>query len=145
MNKKTDAERKTKVLKFRVNKREYEKLKQATAESGLSSMSEYILTKIIATPIIEVSDDEMLPLMKTADSLAEMYNTLAIRVNQKGDLYPNDIKDMKNGIHTLVDKISSLIGQLFCHSADFQSCRGQCTSGSEKKTINALRNQSESV
>lgn len=123
MNKKNDTDRKNRIVKFRVNKSEYEKLKQATAESGLSSMSEYILTKIIVTPIIEVSDDEMLPLLKTADSLAEMYNTLAIRVNQKGDLYPNDIEDMKNGIHTIVDKLSKFQALLDSFSVTPQTFR----------------------
>ena len=123
MNKKTDAERKTQIVKFRVNKREYEMLKQATAESGLSSMSEYVLNKIIATPIIEVSDDDMLLLMKTAENVAETYNTIAIRVNKRDTLYPNDVEDMKNGIHTLVDKISKFQALLDSFSVTPQTFR----------------------
>ncbi len=61
MNVKSDKERKTKVLKIRLNDREYAKLKQYTEESGLRSMSEYIFNSIIATPIIELTDEELAP------------------------------------------------------------------------------------
>ena len=43
MNVKSDEERKSKVLKVRLNDKEFAKLKQYTEESGLRSMSEYIL------------------------------------------------------------------------------------------------------
>lgn len=53
MNVISDEERKSKVLKIRLNDREFAKLKQYTEESGLRSMSEYIYNSILATPIIE--------------------------------------------------------------------------------------------
>ena len=40
MNGKSDDERKSKVLKIRLNDREFAKLKQHTEESGLRSMSQ---------------------------------------------------------------------------------------------------------
>lgn len=132
MNKKTDAERKTRIVKFRVNKREYEMLKRATAESGLSSMSEYVLNKIIATPIIEISDEDMLPLMKTAESVAETYNTIAIRVNKRNTLYPNDVEDMKNGIQTLVDKLSKFQAILDSFSVTPQTFRAVVDNANKK-------------
>lgn len=55
MNVKSDEERKSKVLKVRLNDKEFAKLKQYTEESGLRSMSEYIFNSIIATPIIELT------------------------------------------------------------------------------------------
>ena len=51
MNVKSDEERKSKVLKVRLNDKEFAKLKQYTEESGLRSMSEYIFNSILATPI----------------------------------------------------------------------------------------------
>lgn len=102
MNKKNDTERKTKVVKFRVNKHEYEKLKRATAESGLSSMSEYALNKIIATPMIDVSDDDLHSIRQTLKNVSERINTIAIRLNKKGEIYPNDIADMKDGMNEII-------------------------------------------
>ena len=59
MNVKSDEERKSKVLKVRLNDREFTKLKQYTEESGLRSMSEYIYNSILATPIIGLTDEEL--------------------------------------------------------------------------------------
>ena len=61
MNVKSDEERKSKVLKVRLNDKEFAKLKQYTEESGLRSMSEYIFNSIIATPIIELTGEELAP------------------------------------------------------------------------------------
>jgi hypothetical protein len=65
----------------------------------------------------------MLPLMKTAENVAETYNTIAIRVNKRDTLYPNDVEDMKNGIHTLVDKISKFQALLDSFSVTPQTFR----------------------
>lgn len=46
MNVKSDEERKSKVLKVRLNDKEFAKLKQYTEESGLRSMSEYIFNSM---------------------------------------------------------------------------------------------------
>ena len=61
MNVKSDDERKSKVLKIRLNGSEFAKLKQYTEESGLRSMSQYMLNSIIATPIIELTDEKLAP------------------------------------------------------------------------------------
>lgn len=109
MNKKTDAERKTQIVKFRVNKREYEMLKRATAESGLSSMSEYVLNKIIATPIIEVSDDDWQPIQQTLKNVSERINTIAVRFHKKGEIYPSDLADIKSGVYEIVDGFADFL------------------------------------
>lgn len=58
MNVKPDEERKTIRMKLKLNSKEYEKLKRYTQESGLRSMSQYMLNSIIATPIIEITGEE---------------------------------------------------------------------------------------
>ena len=49
MNVKPDDERKTMRMKLKLNSKEYDKLKRYTQESGLRSMSQYMLNSIIAT------------------------------------------------------------------------------------------------
>ena len=49
MNVKSDEERKSKVLKVRLNDREYAKLKKHTEESSLRSMSQS-LSQILCKP-----------------------------------------------------------------------------------------------
>ena len=98
MNVKSDEERKTKVLKIRLNDREYAKLKQYTEESGLRSMSEYIFNSIIATPIIELTDEELAPEKARLKKISDRINSIAIQVNQTGNIYPEDMQEIRQGV-----------------------------------------------
>ena len=98
MNVKSDKERKTKVLKIRLNDREYAKLKQYTEESGLRSMSEYIFNSIIATPIIELTDEELAPDKTRLKEISDRINSIAIQVNQTGNIYPEVMQEIKKGL-----------------------------------------------
>ncbi|MBR1751603.1 MAG: hypothetical protein IJ740_12145, partial [Ruminococcus sp.] len=74
MNVKTDEERKTMRMKLKLNSKEYEKLKRCTEESGLRSMSQYMLNSIIATPIIEITDEELAPIKARVNEISESIN-----------------------------------------------------------------------
>ena len=98
MNVKPDEERKTVRMKLRLNSTEYEKLKRYTAESGLRSMSQYMLNSIIATPIIEITDEELAPAKARLNEISDSINSIAIRVNQTGKIYHEDMKEIRQGI-----------------------------------------------
>ena len=82
MNVKPEEERKTMRMKLKLNSKEYEMLKQYTEESGLRSMSQYMLNSIIATPIIEITDEELAPDKARLKEISDSINAIAIRVNQ---------------------------------------------------------------
>ena len=107
MNVKSDEERKSKVLKVRLNDKEFAKLKQYTEESGLRSMSEYIFNSILATPIIELTDEELTPDMARFKVIADRINSIAIQVNQTGNIYPEDKQEIRQGI----DEISARLAE----------------------------------
>lgn len=107
MNVKSDDERKSKVMKIRLNDREYAKLKQYTEESGLRSMSEYIFNSILATPIIELTDEELAPEKARFKEIADRINSIAVRVNQTGNIYPEDLQEIRQGI----DEISARLAE----------------------------------
>lgn len=107
MNVKSDEERKSKVLKVRLNNKEFAKLKQYTEESGLRSMSEYIYNSILATPIIELTDEELAPDMARFKVIADRINSIAIQVNQTGNVYPEDMQEIRQG----VDEISARLAE----------------------------------
>lgn len=107
MNVKSDEERKSKVLKVRLNYSEFAKLKQYTEESGLRSMSEYIYNSILATPIIELTDEELAPDMARFKVIADRINSIAIQVNQTGNVYPEDMQEIRQG----VDEISARLAE----------------------------------
>ena len=107
MNVKSDEERKSKVLKVRLNDKEFAKLKQYTEESGLRSMSQYIYNSIIATPIIELTDEELAPDKARLKEISDRINSIAVRVNQTGKIYPEDMEEIRQG----VEKISARLAE----------------------------------
>ena len=112
MNVKSDEERKSKVLKVRVNDKEFAKLKQYTEESGLRSMSEYIYNSILATPIIELTDEELAPEKARFKEIADRINSIAIQVNQTGNIYPEDMQEIKKGLAEIQSKLTEYQAKL---------------------------------
>ena len=106
MNVKSDEERKSKVLKIRLNDREFAKLKQYTEESGLRSMSEYIYNSILATPIIELTDEELAPEKARFKEIADRINSIATLVNQTGKIYPEDLREIGQGLTEIQNKLA---------------------------------------
>ena len=112
MNVKSDEERKSKVLKVRLNDKEFAKLKQYTEESGLRSMSEYIYNSILATPIIELTDEELAPEKARFKEIADRINSIAIQVNQTGNIYPEDMQEIKKGLAEIQSKLTEYQAKL---------------------------------
>lgn len=106
MNVKSDEERKSKVLKVRLNDKEFAKLKQYTQESGLRSMSEYIFNSILATPIIELTDEELAPEKARFKEIADRINSIAIQVNQTGNIYPEDMQEIHQGVEEISARLA---------------------------------------
>ena len=106
MNVKSDEERKSKVLKVRLNDKEFAKLKQYTEESGLRSMSEYIYNSILATPIIELTDEELAPEKARFKQIADRINSIAIQVNQTGNIYPEDMEEIRQGVEEISARLA---------------------------------------
>lgn len=112
MNVKSDEERKSKVLKVRLNDKEFAKLKQYTEESGLRSMSEYIFNSILATPIIELTDEELAPEKERFKEIADRINSITIQVNQTGNIYPEDMQEIKKGLVEIQSKLTAYQAKL---------------------------------
>ena len=112
MNVKSDDERKSKVMKVRLNDKEFAKLKQYTEESGLRSMSQYMLNSIIATPIIEITDEELAPIKTRVNEISDSINCIAIRVNQTGKIYHEDMEEIRQGIAEISDMLAEYQAKL---------------------------------
>ena len=112
MNVKSDDERKSKVLKARLNDKEYAKLKQYTEDSGLHSMSEYIFNSIVATPIIELTDEELVPEKTRLKEISDRVNSIAIQVNQTGNIYPEDMQEIRQGVQEISTRLAEYQAKL---------------------------------
>ena len=106
MNVKPEEERKTMRMKLKLNSKEYEMLKQYTEESGLRSMSQYMLNSIIATPIIEFTDEELAPDKARLKEISDSINAIAIRVNQTGKIYPEDMEEIRQGVEEISARLA---------------------------------------
>ena len=112
MNVKPDDERKTMRMKLKLNSKEYDKLKRYTQESGLRSMSQYMLTSIIATPIIEITDEELAPEKARFKEIADRINSIAIQVNQTGNIYPEDMQEIRQGVEEISARLAEYQAKL---------------------------------
>ena len=112
MNVKSDEERKTKRLKIHLSDREFAKLKQYTEESGLRSMSEYIYNSILATPIIEITAEELAPEKARLKEISDSINSIAIRVNQTGKIYPEDMQEIRQGVEEISARLAEYQAKL---------------------------------
>ena len=112
MNVKSDEERKSRVMKIRLNDKEFAKLKQYTEESGLRSMSEYIYNSILATPIIELTDEELAPEKARFKEIADRINSIAIQVNQTGNIYPEDMQEIRQGVEEISARLAEYQAKL---------------------------------
>lgn len=112
MNVKTDEERKTMRMKLKLNSKEYEKLKRCTEESGLRSMSEYIYNSILATPFIELTDEELAPEKARFKEIADRINFIAVHVNQTGNIYPEDMQEIRQGVEEISARLAEYQAKL---------------------------------
>ena len=112
MNVKSDEERKSKVLKVRLNDSEFAKLKKYTEKSGLRSMSQYMLNSIIATPIIELTDEELAPEKARLKKISDRINSIAIQVNQTGNIYPEDMREIRQGVEEISARLAEYQAKL---------------------------------
>ena len=100
------------MLKVRLNGSEFAKLKQYTEESGLRSMSEYIFNSILATPIIELTDEELAPDKARLKEISDRINSIAIQVNQTGKIYPEDLREIRQGLTEIQNKLAEYQAKL---------------------------------
>ena len=99
-------------LRPRLNDKEFAKLKQYTEESGLRSMSEYIFNSILATPIIEITDEELAPEKARFKEIADRINSIAIQVNQTGNIYPEDMQEIRQGVEEISARLAEYQAKL---------------------------------
>lgn len=56
-----------------------------------------MLNSIIATPIVEITDEELAPIKARVNEISDRINAIAIRVNQTGKIYHEDMEEIRQG------------------------------------------------
>ena len=84
MNVKSDEERKSKVLKVRLNDKDFAKL----------------------------TDEELAPDKARFKEIADRINSIAIQVNQTGNIYPEDMQEIRQGVEEISAKLAEYQSKL---------------------------------
>ena len=75
-------------------------------------MSEYIFNSIIATPIIEITDEELAPYKARLKEISDRINATAIQVNHTGNIYPEDMQEIRQGVEEISARLAEYQAKL---------------------------------
>ena len=75
-------------------------------------MSQYMLNSIIATPIIELTDEELTPDKARLKEISDSINSIAIQVNQTGNIYPEDMQEIRQGVEEISARLAEYQAKL---------------------------------
>ena len=86
-------------------------------------MSEYIFNSILATPIIELTDEELAPDMSRFKEITDRIYSIAIQVNQTGNIYPEDMQEIRHGVEEISARLAEYQSKLERFTVTPQSFR----------------------
>ena len=98
---KEDYEPRNIILNLRVNKEEAEWIEQKFQNSGMKSKSDFIRMMIFQRQIIKVSDNFVRDFRRKYTSVSNNINQIALRLNASGNIYAEDIAEIKNGVNVI--------------------------------------------
>ena len=84
-------------MQIRLTEAEYEAIERKFRNSGLKSRSEFIRTMIFEGYLILINEDELKKLNQLIYNVANNINQIAVRVNSTGNVYADDISEIKEG------------------------------------------------
>ena len=87
--------RKNHVITFKVSDEEFEKIEDKFKLSGGKSMSRFIRQMILEGMVIVFSDEKLNKLISLVGNIANNINQIAVRVNSTGNIYEEDIAQIR--------------------------------------------------
>ena len=103
---KEDYDSRNIILNLRVNKEEAEWIEQKFQNSGMKSKSDFIRMMIFQGQIIKVSDDFVRDFRRKYSSISNNINQIALRLNASGNIYAEDIAEIKNGVSEIWQQLN---------------------------------------
>ena len=89
------------IEKFRVNKEEAELIDIKFRNSGYKSKSDFFRIMIFQGQIIKVSDEYLSDFRRKYTSISNNINQIVLRLNASGNIYAEDIAEIKNGVNEI--------------------------------------------
>ncbi|MGN0509044.1 MAG: plasmid mobilization protein [Ruminococcus sp.] len=88
-------------MQIRLSQEEFEAIERKFQNSGLRSRSEFIRTLIFEGIIVRISEDELKEIHRLVNNIAGNVNQIAVRVNSTGNIYAEDISEIKEGLQKI--------------------------------------------
>ena len=89
------------IEKFRVSKEEAKLIENKFRNSGYKSKSDFFRIMIFQGQIIKVSDEYLSDFRRKFTIVSNNINQIALRLNASGNIYPEDIAEIKNGVNEI--------------------------------------------
>lgn len=96
-----DKNKRTLYLKVRVSPEEMDAIKKKFANSGMDSLSGFVRAMIFEGYIVQMDENELRQIHKLASNIANNINQIAVRINSTGNIYTDDIAEIKDGVNKL--------------------------------------------
>ncbi|MEE0440274.1 MAG: plasmid mobilization relaxosome protein MobC [Ruminococcus sp.] len=93
--------KRNRYMQIRLSQEEFEAIERKFQNSGLRSRSEFIRTMIFEGIIVRISEDELKEIHRLVNNIAGNVNQIAVRVNSTGNIYAEDISEIKEGLQKI--------------------------------------------
>lgn len=96
-----DENKRNLYLKVRVSQEEMDAIKRKFQNSGMDTLSGFVRAMIFEGYIVQMDGNELRQIHKLASNIANNINQIAVRVNSMGNIYADDIAEIKDGVNKL--------------------------------------------
>ena len=103
-----DENKRTLYLKVRVSPEEMDAIKKKFENSGMDSLSGFVRAMIFEGYIVQMDENKLHQIYKLAGNIASNINQIAVRVNSTGNVYNNDIAEIKESVNKLWQPLNFL-------------------------------------
>ena len=99
-------------MQIRLTEEEYEAIQRKFQNSGLRSRSEFVRTMIFEGHIVQFSESELREIHRLMTTIANNVNQIAVRANSTGNVYNEDITQIKKEIEEIWQPLRYFQSQL---------------------------------
>ncbi len=103
--KKENENKRSLYLKVRVIPEEMNTIKCKFQNSGMETLSGFVFAMIFEGYIVQIDKDELNKIGQAANNASNNINQIAIRANSTGDVYPEDIAEVKDLAHQIIQPL----------------------------------------
>ena len=92
------------VIKFKVTESENEMINKRLALSNAKSKSSFIRGLITNGAVIRLDENKISDIYRAVISISNNVNQIAVRVNSTGNIYADDIAELKKGVDEILQQ-----------------------------------------